>query len=1172
MQYVNGHDISSQSINDVLGLSLSPKIPWTVLENESNEYSTIFGYSSRDKGIYLNKGVSEFPISPENMYELLYNISQRTKWDIHCTEAQIIEEYDHLNHIVHLEITHPLGQIKMNLYRSCKYDPHSRLYVIAMRSVELEDSETDIFECLPNGWVIQAVDGFQDRCRLTFVQQCHIRDIELQKIPGYKSFSSKETMSDFHYLTIFPASVSGRLGKIFQCITDYITKNEVEIKNKDTRLSIIEQAERELNEMFGTTTTEYGWEYYLKKYDMELLTRKSGDSYFMIGKGSFSSVYTPAQIADLLYCDQPFIWDTFYDKGIVVENVNETNREVELFYRMWHESFSMRVLQSIKKGPGNCSACHWRGVSQHHSNHNDMDVSYLPSGIFNYGLGEGSFTTFLVAVEVKGAKSAQEEDLVTKFFAARIISTQNHIINVMNKMNKRDMEGSSLPVIPTIMRHCETIGVDDSGFVGGAPTEFQNMVETFANLFLSENSNNANTNSKQQKEVPKNKRKRGTPDEPEPTPEPRQPQGPSRPTIRITTNIISNKMSCNDGMLPKIWNESKKQPFLFLVSESSDKSTRKLQRKDMSISNSCFDFLPEEIIQLIFSFLSASEILTISMVCKRFKIATDSSNLWKQLYIMNPLFHKSVPRRSKSKPKPLMMAASSTTQDGASVVPSSADTNPMAGLVNLLSSVENPMALITQISNMAAAASNGGGAIPGMEDIAGLLNGANLSNLTALLQDPSSLAQLIPAQLMTEKAQELEVFVKMVAGLMAGNSMGGGPGGMDSDGHRPKDKNCGCAKGCLCDCRDGCNCSCMDESMIGVTNWRYQYMEKVKLIERWNQAKPKKKIELKGHAKTIRSLKGEGSTAVSVSNDKKVRFWNLNSGQCIGIYEEPSSAVLSMDYDRSYKSSVIWPLSDYTKIHMGHKNGFVTLVDFLDQPHRVISSERTILLADGYDFSCPGKFIIWEEQRLVCWDEEKKALHWEVPTAHAKKINQAKVIPRSTVATHEGIVCTTSSDKTVKIWNLENGSPIASLGGYSGVVNCVEPIGDCVIATGSSDKLIKLWDLRQTSGPISSHHGHSSPVRCMTYEEKGGRLLSGGDDGVVILWSLDNWNNHGGRRECVGLTPPNPQQSTNNIKPGTFIETGRIQGHSSGITCLDCDDIGFISGFSNGSIIRWDFA
>eukprot|EP01133_Synstelium_polycarpum_P006810 gene6810-7915_t len=1091
MQYVNGHDISSQNIAEVHTLALSPKIPWTPLAEESDELSIISAYTSKEKGIYLNKGVSEFNISPENMYELLCNVSLRKKWDLYCTEANILEEYDYLNHIVSMSITHPLGVINMNLYRSCKYDPQARLYIIAMRSIELEDedqgqTEHENFECLPNGWLIQGIDGYANRCRLTFVQQCHLRDIEIQKIPGHKSFQTNQSLGNFHYLTIFPASVSGRLGKIFQCIRSYITVNVKEIEIKDTRLKILEQAEREVNEMFGTSTVDYGWSTYLKKYDMEILVKKVNDTYFMVGKGSFSSMYTPSQIGDLLYCDQPWGWDTFYEKGVVVEDIAEHSREVELFYRMWHESFSMRVLQSIKKGPGNCSAVHWRSISTNEVvNQNDMELSYLPSGIFNYGLGVGSFTSFLVALEVKGAKTPAEEQLVTKLFAARIISTQNHIINVMNIQTKAPQADSYLPVIPTLDYHCQSTGVELNGGQRGAPIDFYNMVETFANLLLADSiSVNQKRAHRTTDDSSKSKRKRdrdGADEEDEDfidesddscreiTP------FNDRPTIRTTTNIISNKLPCNDGMYPKSWNTSKKQPFLFLVSEKNQKT--KLRRRDVSFTNSSFDQLPEELVQIIFSSLKAPDILSASMVCKRFKMATDSSSLWKLLYLANPVFHKSVPKRYR----PPQVEA---------------DVSALGGAPAMLEQ------FITMISKMSADAANDG----------------------------------------TKGVTE---------------------------------KGCGCSAACICKCMDSCNCECLNEELIGVSNWRSQYLHKVKLADRWAAASPKKVIELRGHSKTVKALKAEGSSAVSVSTDKKVRFWNLNSGQFIGTYEEPSTTVVTIDYDRSAKSSFIWPLSEYTKVHIGHKNGTVALVDFMEQPPHVVSTQRPVLLADGFDFSMAGKYIIWESCAVECWEQEKKARLW-MASEHTKKINQAKSINSSLFA--HGIVATASSDKSIKIRNIMDGAVIASLGGYMGAVNCVESVGDYMIVSGSSDKLVKLWDLRQLSHPIITNSGHSSAVRCITYEEKGGRILSGGDDGVVVIWNLENWNG-GRRRECLGV--PNTNDHKHQLDPsapqkpltiGTCMETGRLNRHTTGVTCIDSDEAGFISGSSDGIIYRWDFA
>ncbi|KAK5577970.1 hypothetical protein RB653_002918 [Dictyostelium firmibasis] len=1223
MQYVNGNDISSQSIHEVLELSLSTKIPWIKLENESTQKHIIYSYSSNDRGIYLNKGVAEFNISPENMYELLLDISSRHKWDFHCREARIIEEYDHLNHIIHLNFTNPLiSNLDMNLYRSCKYDPQARLFVIAMRSIELEDGDVDQFECLPNGWVIQGLRGEKDRCKMIFVQQCHLRDIELQRIPGYKSFNSKEKLEDFQFLTLFPATVSGRLAKIFESIQVYISNNAKDIETKDIRISIMEKAEKEVNEMFGTTNPDYGWRIYLKKLDMEILIKKTSSGYYMIGKGSFSSVFSPELLADVLYQKNPFEWDTFYDKTQLIESINDTHREVEVHYRMWRNSISMRLLQSVKKGPGNFSSVHWRSIcSPNYQVVDGIEVHYLPTALLNYGLGEGSFTSFLAAIEVKGYPTPWEEEMVTKMFAARIISNQNSIINHVNKLTNFSKMPNELPVIPSVKHHC-----GDVVSHGGTPQNYNAMVETFADILLDENNKEANVVSsknkrkrnksnrdddngenenrddkdkqdeddekdddeydeeeegeqekekdeenKEKKHQEKEKRQQKKQEEKQQLPkkETKQP----RPSIRFT-NLLSNSSS---EQRPIAWNESKKQPFLFLVSDSSERKG-KIQRKTYYFSNSGFDNLPEEVVQIIFSNLSAINIINLSLVCKRFKMATDSPVLWRNLYKTNPLFHKKTPQKKQFILSHLCGENRSNEEsaDSADVADGSSNQEQQQQQPAFNPSSLNPndpISILMMFTN---------GLIPqdlsptDMINIGGLISQIDLGDLsnigTLIRQLPPQILSLIQLDALESKIQQLTTMLNLTNGMPATIAQES-PNKISSDPPKPNVNQ-----------RNN-DSYIPDEEFI---NWKSHYTEKHKQSKRWVNMEPNRITKLLGHHRAIKAVKSEGNSAITVSTERKIKFWNLNTGQCIGGYEG-ETGVVSVEYDHTQKSSCIWPLSDYTKVHIGYKNGTVCIVDFIEQPIEAIHTAKPTNLADGFDFTYPGKYLIWDSSIIHYWNVETSTLLWTEPATHTKKITQAKIVAQNELS-NNGIIFTTSSDRTAKIWDLVNGTCISTLTGHSNAVNCIESIGDYMALTASSDKTLKLWDLRQTTTYLCNYHtNHTAPIRCISYQEKNGIVLSGSDDGSIIAYNLDNWNLSNISvvktpifdNSIIGNNTTTTTTSTNSnntsvpeipkITLGTFKESKKLLHHNSAITCIESDEAGFISGSHNGLVLRWDF-
>ncbi|KAF2068882.1 hypothetical protein CYY_009798 [Polysphondylium violaceum] len=1043
MQYINGNEISNQSILQVMELALSIKINWQYLEKESDADSKVYGFSSEEKGIYLNKGVCKFNISPESMYQVLYDIKKRKEWDNTCISSNILEEYDHLNDIIHLTMSHHLGLIDMNLYRSCKFDLNAKLFIIAMRSIELDDGdESCSFECMPNGWVVQGIDGEPNQCILTFVQQCHIRDIEVQTIPGYRSFrKQKEAIKDFHYLTIFPSSVSGHLTKIFDCLKNYLCTSNPKTEIGDPRIHIIKQAEREVNELFGTSNPEYGWKSCIKKTDMEVLLKRNTTGFIMIGKGCFSSMYSPDEIFQVLDTEIPFQWDTFFESATVVEKVDENTIEANVVYRMWKDTFQMRALQSVKKGPGNYSSLHFRSIST--MNNNDQsnvfkgfNVCFLPSAVINYGLGSGSFTNFIISVEVKGGLYSDEleEQLLIKTFGARLISCQNSIIKQVGEKTKRYWD-NDLVIIPRM----KEISCYDPQMiqVEGVPSEFADIIDSFSSIILSDDVVQVSLKRKRNE---KEKRMQ-------------------RPSIRITSNMISNLSDSTN-----LWNQTKKQPFLFLINEDGSGKKEKIRKKVYNISNSSFDTLPEEIIYVIFSNLSASSIVDLSLVCKRFKLTTDSQAIWKHLYLKDPTFQKRVPRS------------------------------------HYLKNSNNPMDIILYFTN---------GVIPNIspQELASLPP-FEIDNFKLVLPSlPLSVRSCVDIEQMDKKIKELGPIL-------------------------PADKDS------------------IKERFI---NWKELYTNEVKLYERWSQMRPKRVSRLLKHTKSIITLKCEGNSAISVSKEKSIGFWNLNSGQCVASYNNPNTSVVSIAYDRSKKSNYIWPLSDYTKVFIGHKNGLISIIDFFEQPIKVESNYRPVLLADGFDFSHHGKYVIWENNQLDLWDAEGKARLW-TKNNHTKKIQQAKVLcpngPNS-------VVGTVSSDKTVKLWDLTNGDIVCDYVGHTAAVNCIESLGQYLILTGSSDKTLRLWDQRKPNTPLCTYQSsHTSPIRCIAYQEKTGIALSGSDDGSIVSWSLDGWSNL-----------PNNSSSI-----GTFKETGKLSNHhESSITSIDSDEAGFISGSSNGTIIRWDF-
>ncbi len=93
-------------------------------------------------------------------------------------------------------------------------------------------------------------------------------------------------------------------------------------------------------------------------------------------------------------------------------------------------------------------------------------------------------------------------------------------------------------------------------------------------------------------------------------------------------------------------------------------------------------------------------------------------------------------------------------------------------------------------------------------------------------------------------------------------------------------------------------------------------------------------------------------------------------------------------------------------------------------------------------------------------------------------------------------------DKTVRLWDVRNGTLISTLRGHSGPVWAVafSPDGH-TLASGGGDKKVLLWKMG-AGAPPRALEGHTGWVTSVAFSADGQGLVSGDDAGVVRLWSL----------------------------------------------------------------------
>ncbi|OKH17730.1 hypothetical protein FACHB389_34360 [Nostoc calcicola FACHB-389] len=278
-----------------------------------------------------------------------------------------------------------------------------------------------------------------------------------------------------------------------------------------------------------------------------------------------------------------------------------------------------------------------------------------------------------------------------------------------------------------------------------------------------------------------------------------------------------------------------------------------------------------------------------------------------------------------------------------------------------------------------------------------------------------------------------------------------------------------------------------------------------------------------GHSEAVLTLaiSPDGQTLASGSNDKKIKVWNLKSGNEIhtltGHILQVNSVAISSDGEILVSGSndqkiKIWNLNTGEPIS-------TTITNVTGITSVAISPNRQTLISGDYE----GKVALWnlktgEYIRTLAthiyrvssvaispsgyvasggWDTTIKVWPKSTFTGHLKRVYSVAI------SSNGQILVSASEDKTIIVWNLSTGEKIYTLSGHSNLVNCVaiSPDGQTLVSGGDDEK-IKVWDL-SNGQEIYSVNAHLDGVNALVFTPDGQTLVSGGKDTTIKVWRMD---------------------------------------------------------------------
>ncbi|KAK3811110.1 MAG: hypothetical protein J3Q66DRAFT_443360 [Benniella sp.] len=339
----------------------------------------------------------------------------------------------------------------------------------------------------------------------------------------------------------------------------------------------------------------------------------------------------------------------------------------------------------------------------------------------------------------------------------------------------------------------------------------------------------------------------------------------------------------------------------------------------------------------------------------------------------------------------------------------------------------------------------------------------------------------------------------------------------------------------------------------------------------------------------------DGNQIVSSSDDRTVRIWNIQTGDCLHVFDG-SDGIWDVAYSLQGdfiafagrdKRVKLWDVRsrECRHIWIGHTD-IVRGVAYSPNGNQIAScsDDKTLRLWStdtieclhvlrGHDERMTSVVYSPQGDQVASASDDKTVRLWDVSTGECQhilaghtgfiwSITHSPNGKQLASASHDKTVRlwdTASRDNTVRLWDASTGVCIQTLNGHSGLVLsvCLSPQGD-KIASGSYDKTVRLWDVRAGTSTRHISTGHTSRVYQVKYSPKGDIVATCSKDKTIRLWEiqtgvcLQTLRGHTNEIFCIEFSPQRDQIATGsydhtvrlwNVGTGACAHT--LVGHSS---------------------------
>jgi WD40 repeat protein len=282
------------------------------------------------------------------------------------------------------------------------------------------------------------------------------------------------------------------------------------------------------------------------------------------------------------------------------------------------------------------------------------------------------------------------------------------------------------------------------------------------------------------------------------------------------------------------------------------------------------------------------------------------------------------------------------------------------------------------------------------------------------------------------------------------------------------------------------------------------------------------------------SVTADGRRAISASDDKTLRLWDVETGACLWVLEGHAGLVRSVSVTPDGRRAIsgggselaqkdytvrLWDLETGLCLReLGGHRSDVMCVALTPDGRRAVSAsdDHTVRVWDldvgtclrvieGHSGKVKSVSMTPDGQRAISASDDKTLRLWDVETGaclavlegHTAWIDDVSVTPDGRRAVSAGL------DTTIRVWDLETGACLQILEGHTMMVRSVSltPDGRCAVS-GSMDTTVRVWDL-DTGACVSVLKGHGPwDVKSVSVSADGRQAVSAGYDRTVQVWDL----------------------------------------------------------------------